>query len=364
MNSNKKKILFVCPYPIGQAPSQRFRFEQYFTILEKNGYQHKIAPFLNEAAWEVLYHKGAFFRKVLALINGFAKRKLLLLKLREYAFIFIHREATPVGPPFFEWCVKYIWQKKIIYDFDDAIWLDDPQEKGSLKAWIKWKSKVKYICKWSYKVSCGNAFLAKFASEYNKNVIINPTTIDTAYHRASMSAKNGKMPTIGWTGTHSTLIYLQPLLVVLEKVLVQYPFRLRIIANKKPSWHFKTLDFKYWNKNSEIDDLNEIDIGLMPLTEDNWSRGKCGFKALQFMALSIPVVASPVGVNAEIIPNGGYLAKTMEEWEFFLIKLLENESLRNQLGEGGRTFIENNFSVSANTDTFLSLFDKQKEIFI
>ncbi len=297
MSKAKKNILFICPYPFDEAPSQRFRYEQYLAILEVEGYHYRIAPFLDRSGWQALYQKGRLLKKIFAIVKGFSRRKLLLFQLNSYDFVFIHREATPIGPPFFEWAVKFIWNKPIIYDFDDAIWLNDLKEKGTLKALVKWKSKVRSICKWSYKISCGNNYLATYARKWNDAVIINPTTIDTEnlHKPKSLTSSINNNLTIGWTGTHSTLVYLESIIDMLRAVHKTTPFRLLVIANKKPDFDFAGMEFIYWRKKSEIADLQKIDIGLMPLTDDLWSKGKCAFKALQFMALEIPVLPLLLG---------------------------------------------------------------------
>jgi glycosyltransferase involved in cell wall biosynthesis len=351
------KILFVCPYPFDEAPSQRFRFEQYLSILEQEGYKYQLSPFLNAKAWKILYKSGNTVQKLLWFLFSFIKRFLLLFQLYPYEYIFIHREATPIGPPCFEWIVRFIWRKKIIYDFDDAIWLEDPSEKGSLKAIMKWKSKVKSICRWSHKVSCGNEYLAQFAQKYCKQVVINPTTIDTNYHKEIKIQKSAK-PVIGWTGTHSTVPYLKNILPLLDEMAKEYNFELLIISNQNPGYNVKYLTYLPWRKNSEIEDLNRIDIGIMPLTDDIWSQGKCGFKLLQYMAIKKPVIASPVGVNKKLIneSQAGLDANTAEEWKKSIAVLLEDSQLRIDLGNRGREYILEKYAVSSNKSMFLSLF--------
>ncbi|ADR23676.1 glycosyl transferase [Marivirga tractuosa] len=353
----RKKILFVCPYPFDEAPSQRFRYEQYLSALETEGFQFELAPFLNLRAWKMLYKSGQSFQKLFWLVLSFIKRFFLLFQLYHFEYIFIHREATPVGPPFFEWAVRFIWKKKIIYDFDDAIWLEDPNEKGSLKARIKWKSKVKSICKWSYKVSSGNDYLAQFAKKFNERVVVNPTTINTDYHKEIKVSKREKN-VIGWTGTHSTLPYLKIILPVLDELAKEYDFELLVISNQKPDFDVRYMRYIPWRKSKEIQDLNQMDIGIMPLTNDIWSQGKCGFKLLQYMAIQKAVIASPVGVNKKMIQESGagYLAETKERWQSAIAKLLMDPSFREDLGKQGQEYVENNYSVNSNKSTFLSLF--------
>lgn len=352
-----KKILFLTPYPNGTAASQRFRFELYIEELKSNGYEVFCGSFLDQKTWEVLYKEGFRWRKIWGLILGFARRKWAVLTCWRYDYIFVHRELSPVGPPAFEWWIAKVYRKKIIYDFDDAIWLRNTTKTNSLAARMKWHSKVPSICKWSYKVSCGNEFLAKFASQFNENVLYNPTTIDTENLHLPNSYENS-IPVIGWTGTHSTLKYLKIILKPLAELAEKYEFIFQVIADKKPDFEIPNLKFKQWSKSTEIDDLNEIDIGVMPLEKDEWSEGKCGFKALQFMALEKPVLVSPVGVNDMIVEEGasGFHCQNEEEWILNLEKLLLDKALRKRLGQVGRIKVIKEFSVKSNAQNFLSLF--------
>ena len=365
------KVLFLFPYPVGKSPSQRFRFEQYLGNLNDAGIEFDLAPFWSENAWYDLYQPGKYIKKTIGLLRGVVQRFLVLFRLSGYHFVFIHREVLPLGPPVIEWFLSRVFRKKIIYDFDDSIWLRNTSEENRVVSSFKFHSKVKAICRWSYKVSCGNSYLATFAKQFNASVIINPSTIDTrnlhdpALYKVSpkesgvLGTKSGDTITVGWTGTHSTLKYVDFLVPVLQKLESIYPhFRLVVIANKKPTLAVQSLTFFPWSKDHEMEDLLQLDIGIMPLSDDIWSRGKCGFKALQYMALGIPAVATPVGVNTEIIEHGvnGFLCTTEEEWFTCLKSLIDHPALRQQIGRRGREKVIDRYSVLSNTPTFLSLF--------
>lgn len=351
----------MAPYPTGAAPSQRFRFEQYLAYLKEEGAIIKEAPFLNHYFWNVLYINGNILKKIVGMTIGLLKRVAILLQIKKYDFIFIHRELAPFGPPIFEWVIAKVLQKRIIYDFDDAIWLEDPHEKGSLLGKVKWKSKVASICKWSFKISVGNDYLASFALQFNDSVVINPTTIDTVgLHNPLLCKKHGQGKlTIGWTGTHSTLPYLREIVPVLQKLENQFDITFLVIANREPDFELKSMVYKKWAKETEIQDLMGIDIGIMPLTDDDWSKGKCGFKALQYMALNISTCASPVGVNLKIIQDGenGYLCETAIDWLEKLSILLSDAECRKRLGEVGAKTVQNSYSVQSNQSNFLNLFE-------
>jgi glycosyltransferase involved in cell wall biosynthesis len=353
------KILFLVPYPVGESPSQRFRFEQYFDLLKRNGIEYAVEPFWSLAAWKILYKPGQALAKTIHLKIGLWMRFWHVLRSLSYDWVFIHRECAPLGPPVFEFIMAKVFRKKIIYDFDDAIWLPNTSEENKLAGRLKFHSKVRLICRWSYRISCGNEWLADFARQFNSRVVVNPTTIDTEYlHNPNLfPKKNNEKIVIGWTGTHSTLVYLTQLIPVLQSIEKNYSVIVRVISNKNPQLPLQGFEYLPWRKETEIQDLNSFDIGLMPLTEDPWSNGKCGFKALQYMALNIPCLASPVGVNTNIIKHSvnGYLCHSNVDWEQTLEKLIESSELRESVGAAGRQTVVERFSVVSNSVGFLAL---------
>ncbi len=354
------KVLFIIPYPLGEAPSQRFRFEQYFAALRENGFSFQVQSFLTHKNWRVFYNQSGSISKASALINGLANRLTAVLKASSQDFIFIHREAAPIGPPIFEFIVSKILRKKIIYDFDDAIWRTDKRSEGSIEKMIRWRGKVKWICRWSYKVSCGNKYLQAFALQYNSQAYLIPTTIDMEFgHNITLKKDFVKEKIIiGWTGSHTTLKYLNLLEKDLQQLEKKYPnLEFHVIADKKPELKISNLRFKPWSQQTEVSDLSLFDIGIMPLPDDEWAKGKCGFKALQYMSMEVATVASPVGVNTTIIQHkiNGLLAKD-GEWVEMLSLLIEDKKLRTQLGAEGRKTVEYSYSVNAIKPSFVKLF--------
>lgn len=354
-----KKVLFLLPYPLHRAPSQRFRVEAFFPVLEENGIVFRAETFLDEKAWDVLYKRGSLVQKAWAVIKGFIRRLFVCLFIApRFQYVFIHREASPIGPPVFEAILAKLFKKKIIYDFDDAIWIPNTTAENGVVGWIKAAWKVAHICRWAYKVSAGNAFLAGFAHRYNKNVHIVPTCVDVVNRHVFLKGPAVEKPVIGWTGSHSTMPYLDEIVPVLQKIAADFDVPVWIISNKKPRFHFKNLRFIQWTEEREVEDLAGIDIGIMPLKADAWSEGKCGFKLIQYLSVGIPAVASPVGVNKEIISEGvnGFLCTGQEEWYNRLQELIENETLRTSMGKEGRQGIVAQYSIQAQAGAFLGLF--------
>lgn len=354
-----RRISILSLYPPGNAPGPRFRYEQYLPIARLQGFQVKLFSFFStrqyllNATWQV-----QIFGVLKSILTLFFK----LPRICYSCNIMIYREAAPIGPPIIEWIIAKVFRKKIIYDFDDAIWMTDNLAESKFERWVRCRSKVAAICRWSYKVSCGNRYLAAYAQQFNSNVVVNPTTIDTEnqHNPALHRRQRAEGITIGWTGSHSTLKYLEAILPVIRQLLEQYVFiKFLVIANRNPAFDLPRYEFRQWSAATEIADLAEIDIGIMPLPDDEWSKGKCGFKALQYMAMEIPAVVSPVGVNTEIIEAGynGFLCATPEEWFHRLSVLIEDADLRRQIGKQGRQTVIDRYSVASNTATFLSLFE-------
>lgn len=355
----ESRILFLVPYPVKRAPSQRFRVELFEPALKEANIKYSISPFIDEQTWNILYSPGSSLKKALGIIRGYLRRtKNVLWDVRKYTHVFIHREAAPLGPPIFEWLLTTLWRKKVIYDFDDAIWIPNTSSENKIAAFLKANWKVKYICKWADTVVAGNKFLCAFASKYNKNVVCVPTVVDTDNGHNKIKEHRTDSILVGWTGSHSTLPFLEQMLPTLQDLHNEHPFTLLVIANKKPDYDFPSLMFIPWKEESEIDDLLNADIGLMPLTTDAWSEGKCGFKLIQYLSLGIPAVASPIGVNSTIIEHGrnGYIAQTQDEWKQHLLTLMKDMDSRKEMGKAGREKIVKEYSVQSQKNTFLSLF--------
>lgn len=357
--TKQKKILFIAPYPKGIGPSQRFRFEHYLPHLKEHSFAYDYQTFISEKDYPFFYRKGRYLKKTLIVIKGFAKRFSLLFNAFKYDFIFIQREATPIAPPFFEWFLGKVLGKKLIYDFDDAIWVPQTSEANPLAALIKCNWKVAAICKWSWKISVGNRFLSSFAEKYNRNVFIIPTVVDTEnMHNPIAYPGQNRGKTIGWTGTFTNFANLSMIVSVLQRLDKEERASILVIADRDPEIKNLRYQFQKWNKETEIKDLLQFDIGLMPLLDEEFQKGKCGFKAIQYMALGIPAVVSPVGVNSEIVNDGlnGYWATTEDEWYSKLRELLDNNSKRVKFGKGARKKIVSDYSVQSTLKPFLDLF--------
>ena len=357
--SNSKQLLFVALHRPGRSPSQRFRFEQFVPYLEKNGWQCDYAYMLDEQDDKAFYTPGAYFSKARIVLKGFKKRISHLSSAADYDVIFIQRESFVSGSTYFE---RRFAKKgaKIVFDFDDAIWMLDISDANKNLSWLKDPSKTKKIISISDHVIAGNKFLAEYALQFNETVSVIPTVVDTEYYQSKFPKSNGSI-TIGWTGSQTTNKHFELAAPFLRTLKEKYGDMLRIAAVTEREIEIDgvDVDFIRWDKEREIENLDQIDIGIMPLPKDEWSRGKCGFKGIQYMSLGKPSVMSPVGVNPEIVTHGvnGFLPESDEQWVDYLTQLIDYEDLRNEIGQAGRKTIEEKYSVNATQDQLLSLLD-------
>ena len=361
MKPSTRDILFLLPYPLGVAPSQRFRVEAYFPVLDAAKLQWRCAPFFNMTSWQILYNKGSLLRKVWAVLEGFLRRFVTICIIApRYKYIFVHREAAPLGPPVFEWMLTRVFGKTMIYDFDDAIWIPNVTAANQLANRFKAFWKVGYICRYATTIVGGNDFLCNYARTHMRsgNVIKIPTVVDTQNRYNQLQNQCTEAVTVGWTGSHSTLPYLDLVMPLLAKLQETLPFTFIVIADKKPELPLANWQFIHWDAQTEIEDLLRIHIGIMPLSPDPWSEGKCGFKIIQYLSLGIPAVASAVGVNKEIIDQdeNGFIAETAADWENYLRLLITAERKRLTMGEAGREKIMSYYSLHSQQNNFLSLF--------
>jgi glycosyltransferase involved in cell wall biosynthesis len=356
----KRKILFIAQHRLNRSPSQRFRFEQYLSLFEAHGYECELSFLIDQEDDKVFYSKGNIDKKARIVAKSFKRRQSDAARADSFDIIFVQREAFMTGTTIFE--RKFAKSKaKLVFDFDDSIWLSNVSEANKALNFLKNAGKTAKIISVSDHIIAGNDYLADYAKTYNQNVSIIPTTIDTESYKPISKKLNNNVVTIGWSGSITTIQHFNHAVPVLKRLKEKYADRIAISVVGDGNYEHEELGIKgkAWNASSEIEDLCAMDIGIMPLPDDEWAKGKCGLKGLQYMALEIPTLMSPVGVNTEIIQSGknGFLPQNENEWFDQISALVENEQLRQDVGKAGRETVEEVYSVNANGQKYLSLFD-------
>ncbi|MFH1671866.1 MAG: glycosyltransferase family 4 protein [Pseudomonadota bacterium] len=312
-----------------EAPSSRYRVLQYIPYLQEMGH----------------------VCTVLRIPPRFHTRFFAFRKMSGFDLVVLQKKL--LGP--LEFRLLCCYSKSLIYDFDDAVMYRDSRHANS----YSWQRRRRFIrtvnnADW---VIAGNRYLREEVP--HSRVTIIPTPIDMERYRAKVYRDEEKTVTLGWIGSRSTLAYLADLKGVLEKIGRSFDnVQLQIVCdNFFDCQHLKVIK-KPWRYEEEIEDLHSFDIGLMPLSDDPWSRGKCAFKLLQCMAVGVPVVASPVGMNCEIVHHqkNGFLAHNEDEWFRCLTLLIQQADLRKRIGENGRNFVEREYSLSRHSQKMGDLF--------
>ena len=351
------RVLAVVPSTYDTSPGQRFRIEQWEPILREGGVEITYAPFETPELRSVLYQGGQVLKKVSAVTRNMMLRRDELAKLDGYDLVYIFREAAILGPPWFE---RKIARSGVpyIFDFDDAVFVSYKSPSNGYLSYLKFPGKTAEICRLATHIMAGNQYLADYAGTYNDNVTIVPTTIDTDKYKFIEPAKGPETMTIGWSGSFSTVQHLDTIRDALRELAKDERFRLRVIGTAAYDLPGVDVEAIPWRSETEIEDLAKIDIGLMPLPDENWSRGKCGLKALQYMALGKPSICSPVGVNSTIIQDGenGYLADGKAEWIEKLKLLIHSAELRRKIGRAGRDTVEQEYSAKVVAPMVLEIF--------
>jgi glycosyltransferase involved in cell wall biosynthesis len=248
--------------------------------------------------------------------------------------------------------------RRRVFDVDDAIYVRKPRRLGDAADDSAWrKRKFAATCRWVDVVAAGNDVLAGVARASARAVAILPTSIDTAVYQRS-TATAADPPTVVWIGSPENLVYLEMIRPALARLTVRHPaLKMRVICSRFPDWPEINVERITWSTATEAQALAAAHIGVMPLSDDEWARGKCAFKLLQYMAAALPCVASPVGANTEAVIDGvnGFHARTDAEWEHRLESLIESPELRARFGESGRRHVESRYAMHTYRARYLEL---------
>lgn len=314
-----------------QAASTRYRFAQYFPALRAAGFEPELSPLLDDAYVRGLAAGGATPGG--AYLGGLARRLADLSRAGDAAAVLLNYEAFPYLPALYERLLAL--RAPVVFDIDDAIF-----HRYDLSPVLRpfLGGKTARVAGLARVAIAGNEYLAANLRSRQRDVRVIPTVVDTELY--APSARKGEGPAvIGWIGSPSTAGYLGAVFPVLRELAGERRARVVIVGAGRAGERFagEGVELRDWAEEREVADVQGFDVGIMPLPDDPWSRGKCGFKLIQYMACGKPVVASPVGVNADIVaPGTGLLAGGGEEWKAALERLISCSQLRAELGAAAR----------------------------
>ena len=327
------------------AASTRQRFEQYRPYLKGAGFELEQHTLLNNNYLKQLYGDGPKDRGNITL--SYLKRLRWLASKPDVDLIWLHCELFPYLPGLAEGLAT-LAGKPIVYDFDDAVFHNyDLNPRWQVRHFLG--RKLYTTIGKAEMTFCGNEYLANYARPLCSRAEIVPTVLDSAifYPALSERLENCTLK-IGWIGSPSTWNeYLYSMLPMLTHVAASEGSQISIMGADKNAEPHPLLEFVEWSEAGEVSFLQALDIGIMPLTDTPWARGKCGYKLIQYMACGVPVIASPVGVNCDIVEHGvnGFLAETDEEWREAIRTLLHDPVLRSKMGAAGRKKVEEHYSL-------------------
>jgi glycosyltransferase involved in cell wall biosynthesis len=344
-------VLALTPVP-EEGAGCRFRIAQYITPLAEEGFDVTVSPFYTREFFRMVYRPGHHARKAAWFLRRTFNRVREVVATDAYDLLFLYREAMPIGPPVIEQLLARPGRPPIVYDFDDAVFLPNTSDANRMISFLKCPEKIDTSVRLSTTVVAGNAYLADYARRYNPHVTVIPTCVDTTLFVPRQDAPAPGAPLVlGWIGTPTTAAYLKTLAPVFARVVHEHPCELRIAgAGRELRFDGVPVSNTAWSLQGEVALFNTCDVGVYPLSDDQWTLGKCGLKAIQFMSCGVPVVAAAVGVNREIIDDGvnGFLASTEDEWVEKLTRLAADPALRRRIGEAGRQTIQDRYSLTVN----------------
>jgi glycosyltransferase involved in cell wall biosynthesis len=350
-------MLVLASYP-DRAACTRFRVAEYARPLAEEGIEVRVCPALDDAAFAKFYGSTSRAGKGTSILHG-TVRQLVALSRRDVDVVFVQREATLVGPVFMEWIAALFRGLPLIYDLDDAVWqTETTYSQHPLAArLLRSPGKTWSLLRMASHVVAGSHYLRRVASEYNPNVTILPTVVPAEKWRPLAGRLEGHFarpsgpPVIGWIGTQSTANTLEVAASALRRLRgAGRHFILRVIGAKE-EFRIPGLEHEVapWRLENEIEDFQNIDVGIAPLLPIEYSKGKCGFKVLQYMAVGVPSISTPDGGGVDFVREGenALFARTEDDWFRALAALLDDRELRKRIARGGRALVERSHSTEA-----------------
>lgn len=349
------RVLALVEKPLDRAPHQRFRLEQWAPLLRRDhGIELTFSPFETDTLADLMDRPGARGRKFALAAAATARRWLRRNDARAFDGAVIQRSAALLGGAWYE---RHLNAAGIpyLFDFDDAIW--EPAPGWTRHLW-RAHARVPESIRRARAVTAGNEYLAAFARRYNGAVMVVPTSVDLDHYPRQPQRAPGAPLRILWIGSAATLPYLDTVMPALARLSRRVSFTLHVVYNGPPREHpGLRVEYTRWTPQGELPALSDCDVGVMPLPDTPFARGKCGLKALQYMAVERATIVSPVGVNRDIVSDGenGLWASSENDWVDGLSRLAADPALRARLAAAGRRTVEQRYAATVSAATFASV---------
>jgi glycosyltransferase involved in cell wall biosynthesis len=349
------KVLGLASYPV-EAAATRYRLQQFVAPLAERGIELEIRP----------YRRAELPRTAVGLLRSALGRVADVAAVRGADVLLVQREAMMFGPPLIEWLMTRVAERPMVLDLDDATYVSYTSPTyGRLGSALKWFGKTDDLIRWARVVTCGNRSIAEYVERKGGRARLLPTVVDTESFRPRHAhddaderhaATDDETPVVGWIGTHSTYPYLESVFPVLQRLAREgVRFRLKVVGAGREDVSVEGVEVESlpWKLEREIGDFQSFDVGLYPIVPSDWATGKSGFKSIQYMAVGVPFVATPIGASAEIGEEGRthFAAATPDAWHAALRRLLSDKHLRRQMGTAGRAHALAHYTVPAQADT-------------
>lgn len=353
------KILLLSRYDYLGA-SSRYRFYQYLPYLKEKGFAITVSPLLDDTYIQQRYSGQQ--ASLLKVMFAYGQRICSLLHSDRYDLIWLEKEALPWIPP---WIESRLYKSRVpcMVDYDDAIFHQYDQHSSSLVRRLL-GNKIDRVMHRAAMVIAGNDYLAERAYRSgSQNVEVLPTVIDLERYPLVPPPKNDVF-TIGWIGSPMTCDYLQEIQPALKEICRDGAARVVAIGAKGLKLEGVPLEIKPWSEATEVQEIQQFDVGIMPLSDSPWEWGKCGLKLIQYMACACPVIGSPIGANRTIIEHGvnGFQASSQQEWVYTLQALKNNSGLRQLMGKAGRVKVEEQYCLQVTAPKLTQLLREAKEV--
>lgn len=332
------KILVLCPYPEGVAAGQRLKYEQYLNEWRAAGFEVTVSPFMNMALWHRAYVPGHRLAKIIGTLRGHLRRLRDMARLHHYDLVYIYMWVTPFGTTAMERLTRQR-SRAIVYDIEDNLLTEDGAPRG-LRQWLKGRGKTRFLLEQADHVLTASPFMVDRYRALNARqavTLIYPS-VDTDAFRPREVPFQGSKPVIGWTGTFSSVPYLNLLGPVFQELARRVDYKLIVIGNFPYTLPGVDMEVLTWSREEEVAQMQRLDIGVYPLPDDDWVLGKAGLKVIQYMAFGLPSVSSAIGTATLQVTDGinGYLVETEEQWLDVLERLCRDQTLRKRIGKAAR----------------------------